>query len=453
MINYYSCHFEFSHSPLTFLRYKTRLCTFGHACNRPTCFFAHDAKELRVNTEDEDMEFNEREFLTQFQFAQEAGMMSSKPTYGMSPAFNRAFPCEAIQGHQQYAKNGTHSQSLSGPLPHPTNWRRQQHPVSDTVGNAMVFCLQESMANSRSGGGYSEEASLQPSTLWPGQSQIGRMSDPGIGDDASRMLQRMAAESISVVNPIPNKIRVSDGGCQTNMTGTASGQDYLLAENPPAGCGVGFAANIAPTCSGGSSHTCPFQGQYISVEGQIGRYVPPSLKSHGPSDHIPPLSHAWAEDGGDGVNNDWSLIMRRLEEEVFAPQHQSPAESRDTSGSLSLIGYGTGSHRLLPVSQQDTSDPLIFIGHHNCSNATPGRSLRASDDGRGPAPLTASNLASLNATQDGIRTSLASLPIPAPSSNAYVRQLVTQLQEQGIVNSKEQLIQSLEQLLRQLHAD
>jgi hypothetical protein len=28
-------------------RYKTRLCSFGRSCNRPICFFAHTAEELR----------------------------------------------------------------------------------------------------------------------------------------------------------------------------------------------------------------------------------------------------------------------------------------------------------------------------------------------------------------------------------------------------------------------
>lgn len=31
-------------------RYKTRLCSFGSNCNRPICFFAHAADELRCAT-------------------------------------------------------------------------------------------------------------------------------------------------------------------------------------------------------------------------------------------------------------------------------------------------------------------------------------------------------------------------------------------------------------------
>ncbi|GFH10729.1 C3H1-type domain-containing protein [Haematococcus lacustris] len=33
--------------------YKTRLCSFGRKCNRPICFFAHDAAELRTTCEED----------------------------------------------------------------------------------------------------------------------------------------------------------------------------------------------------------------------------------------------------------------------------------------------------------------------------------------------------------------------------------------------------------------
>lgn len=46
---------------ITRCRYKTRLCSFGRNCNRPICFFAHSAEELRcVPNVEEGKELDER---------------------------------------------------------------------------------------------------------------------------------------------------------------------------------------------------------------------------------------------------------------------------------------------------------------------------------------------------------------------------------------------------------
>lgn len=58
-------------------RYKTRLCSFGHGCNRSICFFAHSAEELRCPPAEHDYKDtpDERDYLVQLIMAQDSGML------------------------------------------------------------------------------------------------------------------------------------------------------------------------------------------------------------------------------------------------------------------------------------------------------------------------------------------------------------------------------------------
>jgi hypothetical protein len=83
-------------------RYKTRLCTFGHNCNRAICFFAHSAEELRCvpNTE-EGKEMDEREYLLQLMLAQEAGALPQQQQQQQQATGLSMQQLESIFGMQQ----------------------------------------------------------------------------------------------------------------------------------------------------------------------------------------------------------------------------------------------------------------------------------------------------------------------------------------------------------------
>ena len=396
-------------------------------------------------------------------------MISTTAAYHAYQALNRPFP-----GHQQNAQNPPkpHSTSSSGPLYYPSyQWQQQQQQQgSSGLGASLLYRLQDSMANSGAGGGSavnrasnssnSSNSRTTPLAQWHGQGQLGRMSDPGMGDDSSRMPQRMASAAASGIGPMPNRNRISEGG-QTEMDDLRPWFGDALA----GGNAVDYrsASTLAsPRSTGpGSPQAYPYPGQCRpgqcrpSFEGQAAcGYAPPALRSRDPSSRMPASPH-----GGGGSLNNWSLIRSHVED-VFvppSPPHLSLPSSRDISGTLPVVAWRGGGYQLLPAgSQQDLSEPLIFIGHQNSSDASSG-SLYSNSDVGGVVPLTASSLANLDANDPigGGSGGLDPLLVRGGSSasDACVHQLVVQLQllqEQGIIISKQELIQSLTQLLGRL---
>ncbi len=69
-------------------RYKTRLCSFGVGCNRPICFFAHNAEELRFVSNDECGE------------AETSAMMASLQPFGSLDMHGGSGPLMQMMGGQ-----------------------------------------------------------------------------------------------------------------------------------------------------------------------------------------------------------------------------------------------------------------------------------------------------------------------------------------------------------------
>ena len=523
--------------------------------------------ELRVSNDD-GKELDEREYLMQLMMAQESGMIPSGLQYGGAGNTSNGY-----QGHPNHGGNSRSLQdslmfgqaqqsqhqrqmppahSLSAPLHYPggglpfQQQQQQQHSQQmlrqvpppprqngsiDTA--ALIMNLQETIAAANGGGsvmGGNSNSSGNNNNSWQGGNGGAsgggvRISDPGLGDDATQMLQRMAAAAASGVNPMLNRNRISDSGQMMGMVTRQDLSDLLpLVSSAMAGGGaatggghaglsglvgvIGRGSSSLPSGSsaGDSPHSCSSPG-----------LVPPSGETEPLSGADSAGASAAAPEGSD------ILSSACLIDEVFIPPQVVMPGSRDGSARLPLLQaqqqqqqqhshYPSGpnsrdvSGHLLPLSQQrsmqnqhqayprsgdasgqmflqqqqpqqhlqqyssynsnsrDSSGPLMFIGGQGSPMPSPGRppyyvggdgAAGGGGGGSGSMQINAGDMQHILAGMlnggggQGIASNNGGNTNPG-NGGAYVNQLVAQLQEQGVVNSKEQLIQSLSQLLGQL---
>lgn len=191
-------------------RYKTRLCSFGSNCNRPICFFAHSAEELRcVPNVDDGKELDEREYLLQLMLAQDSGLMSPASLHNLGqpmaplqsnidmvplpPGRSSSLPQLSMQSVPMLGMNQHHL-----PKPHRGVGVGGPIPTSQAGGHdPMLMNLQEAMAG--------VSLNIDGMSAVSGAPHPGRISDPGTG-----LLG--ASNLIGAVNPIPHMNRISDSG-------------------------------------------------------------------------------------------------------------------------------------------------------------------------------------------------------------------------------------------------
>ena len=502
-------------------RYKTRLCSFGRNCNRPICFFAHDAMELRVSTE-EGKEMDEREYLAQLMMAQESGLLPALPQGGSNnhPGMHPGSGRTSLQLNDNMMMGGGGNGGSGGGSYRSTRDQLPEHSFSGPVqyqqpqlsggmdATSLLMSLQESLASMGNNGGAGRRGTCQdlPSAglIWdnaPLHGHGGRLSDPGMGDAASNMLHRMAAAAAAGINnPMAfNRNRVSDSG---QKLGSAVGQDR---PNPPPHIGGTTAADHgnsggafggssagasslrapSPASSGSPQSFSPLQlyddGSNVMAPTFPSQPPPPPPRSRETSDHLP-LTGLPSPDGGDGS----VLSMSRLSDEVYLPpphvvpgsrdasgqllqtqQQQQPPGSRDNSGQMpqlqqrqQSVGRRNSTSQLQPQypGSRDCTSQLLQLQQQQPpdsrreSSGTPLMYVERTSPESMQNPFFVGGNAAAPAVPIDHRAGLYGNSNGHGGADAYVTQLVAQLQEQGVVNSKEQLIQSLSQLLGQLLA-
>mmetsp|Transcript_9845 Transcript_9845/g.21009 ORF Transcript_9845/g.21009 Transcript_9845/m.21009 type:complete len:470 (-) Transcript_9845:2382-3791(-) len=336
-------------------RYKTRLCSFGRNCNRPICFFAHSAEELRcVPNVDDGKELDEREYLLQLMLAQEAGMLPVASQQQQQPVVLQQTAVQlgdgnvvmvptsstAASGMQQLLLNPVQATAARPKAPARTTVAvtapvhpNQGGPSHRDTATQLLLGLQEQLAG--------VTLAVDGLSAVSGAPHAGRISDPG---QAHHLLPG------SAVNPIPHLNRISDSGQTMGLAG-ASRRDIADLESllPLVNTALAGGAISLPTTTSGSPLS-------------RGSPAPPSNSNSGPLN----LSHT---------------------------------SSPENSINLSQL--------------QQATNPQV------------GSPLNAA------AAATASRVAN-------------------SANMSQLNLLVAQLQEQGLANTKEQLVASLSQLLAQL---
>eukprot|EP00798_Chlamydomonas_sp_ICE-L_P030224 gene30224-35213_t len=96
-------------------RYKTRLCTFGPKCNRPICFFAHNAEEMRVapKNDGDDGERPQRKYGHSMAGTSDFNNGVASPSLQPHPAMTRSASARYSWGGQARAM----SPAMSGGYP------------------------------------------------------------------------------------------------------------------------------------------------------------------------------------------------------------------------------------------------------------------------------------------------------------------------------------------------
>lgn len=114
-------------------RYKTRLCSFGPNCNRPICFFAHSANELRSAAADlEESVSLEHETLSSMLWSRDQAMPGGNQVPALIGPYQQIVSAVMPQQHSNvfsvcHPVPGMHSTNMSSP--HPT-LQHSLRPVS-----------------------------------------------------------------------------------------------------------------------------------------------------------------------------------------------------------------------------------------------------------------------------------------------------------------------------------
>eukprot|EP00197_Chlamydomonas_leiostraca_P015542 CAMPEP_0202866974 /NCGR_PEP_ID=MMETSP1391-20130828/8460_1 /ASSEMBLY_ACC=CAM_ASM_000867 /TAXON_ID=1034604 /ORGANISM="Chlamydomonas leiostraca, Strain SAG 11-49" /LENGTH=345 /DNA_ID=CAMNT_0049546967 /DNA_START=88 /DNA_END=1122 /DNA_ORIENTATION=- len=188
-------------------RYKTRLCSFGRNCNRPICFFAHSAEELRcVPNVDEGKELDEREYLLQLMLAQDASQLQASYNSSSASPMSLSGTHATLDMHAHAHGMQQMQQMLvnAGATP---KTPRQSAPnlvlASDMANANMLMNLQEALA------GFPGVDGLSAVSGAP-HLGAGRTSDPGL--PAHALANMSALHNVSAVHPLPHMNRISDSG-------------------------------------------------------------------------------------------------------------------------------------------------------------------------------------------------------------------------------------------------
>lgn len=446
-------------------RYKTRLCSFGRACSRPCCFFAHDASELRyVPMSEEGKEQEEREQLVQLMMAQDAaGSMSmatgSNDLMGMAGTLGstRQLPGMHMQGcagmaHMQGAPQGQRlhhslSQGLSG-----TGGYGELGLSS--AASASLEELMSGMRVSLPGSGSDQHMGMP----------VMRMSVPGTGHD-----QQLAMAGLRMTysgTPSEQQQQQQLGASmhvsmpQPQVQQAMGGYDGMGRHNraPPPRSHSSLAAPSASSSSASASMHAGLrqhhQDQVDAASLLLGLQQSLNMATDG----------AWAAAGADMPN-------ARLSDPGTAHAHINPLRHLSRiSDSGQTLGLATPAIRDLENLLTSALAGAASLSNGATSGGTSGGALRSpapdqqqqQDAGlasQRSSPSAGSGSQVLSADQqDGSRSSGNLQPSQQPGgtqaganpADEYVKGLVTQLQQQGIVTSKQQLVDSLTQLLSQL---
>ncbi|GAX85053.1 hypothetical protein CEUSTIGMA_g12473.t1 [Chlamydomonas eustigma] len=500
-------------------RYKTRLCSFGRACNRPICFFAHSADELRAQHDEAGKEADDREYVMQLMMAQESGLippgsfpqlhhqMALPSLDNMLYSMNNTVPFPSALGRRSLPV----AHSYSVPVNHPAVQQQhrlqlqqqqqhrqlianQRHSVPQQQGPSLMVNLQESFNNS--------SAPLSAANVngegWTSSSHGVRISDPGMDNTTGlpTQQQQLTNSSQGTVQPTGNgsvlngRTRMSDSG--QVLTGRLTQQDVveliprvnkaLPVVGTPSGVSGGLQLEQAVQQAVLSSSTLP----------------PISNSSSSPqSSTSPPLmAPSSCESSAEAVRyiSRTSSTGDRTSAGTMSFHHREPQgapfttyDINNTDPSITYLSRNSSDTRNSAGSRTSSQSQMYSSASPHGLQLQPSNSFTAEEafgvqnavmiDGGHTLPDYSHQGKVLTRGASGPLMSFMHPPhllnsssgrfsdqacgmLPGSSSStnnaggnpadAYVNQLVAQLQEQGVVQSKEQLVQSLSQLLAQL---
>lgn len=361
---------------------------------------------------DEGKELDEREYLLQLMLAQEASQLQalgSAPAHSTPLSLSGTHATIDMHAHAAHAASNLqqvqHMLAVSGArdaarsrasapnlcIPHPmTSDPMPHHPSSaNSVSSSMSLLM--NLQEALAGVTLGVEGLSALSGHHHHHHGASRTSDPGFAPLAGLGLR---PHRVSAVHPQPHMNRISDSG---QTLGVVNPQNLAALES------------LLPLVN---SALTPQQQQAAAALVRSMSAGSQSASQYPASASSPPKS---------------------------PPTASSPASSAPTSeANLGSLGSGTS----LPASPANA--PGLSHAHASPPSSSPSPGSHGSHH--------VSMQAQAHAQQAALLQSLAAAAGPAQVPPAYVAKIVSDLQEQGLAGSKEQLVSSLSQLLAQLLA-